>query len=98
MIPTILLTGKNGQVGRELAALLPGIGKVLAVGRRELDLAKPDDIRKLIRKIKPQLIVNAAAYTAVDKAESEETLAGAINAEAPGVMAEEAKELGAVMV
>lgn len=98
MIPTILLTGKNGQVGRELASTLLAIGNVVAVGRDELDLSKPDDIRHLIRKVNPQLIVNAAAYTAVDKAESEESLASAINAEAPGVMAEEAKKIGAALV
>lgn len=98
MIPTILLTGKNGQVGRELAGMLAGIGNLVAVGHDELDLSKPDDIRKLIREIKPQLIVNAAAYTAVDKAESEETLAAAVNAQAPGIIAEEAKKLGAAMV
>jgi len=98
MIPTILLTGKNGQVGRELTGILPGIGNLVAVGHDELDLSKPDDIRELIREIKPQLIVNAAAYTAVDKAESEEALAAAVNGQAPGVMAEEAKKIGAAMV
>ena len=98
MIPTILLTGKNGQVGRELANMLPSIGNVVAVGRDELDLSKPADIRDRIREINPQLIVNAAAYTAVDKAESEESLANAINAQAPGIMSEEAKKLGAAMV
>jgi len=98
MIPTILLTGKNGQVGRELTAMLPRIGNLVAVGRGELDLSKPDDICKLIREIKPQLIVNAAAYTAVDKAESEEDLAGAVNAQAPGIIAEEAKNLGVGVV
>ena len=98
MIPTILLTGKNGQVGRELATMLPGIGNVVALGHAELDLSRPDDIRNLIHSVNPQLIVNAAAYTAVDKAESEETLASAINAQAPGVMAEEAKKIGATLV
>jgi dTDP-4-dehydrorhamnose reductase len=98
MIPTILLTGKNGQVGRELATMLPALGNVVAVGRHELDLSKPDDIRNFVRKTNPQLIVNAAAYTAVDKAESEESLASAINAQAPGVMAEEAKKIGAALV
>jgi dTDP-4-dehydrorhamnose reductase len=98
MIPKILLTGKNGQVGRDLAAMLPVIGNVVSVGRGELDLSKPNDIRNLIRKINPQLIVNAAAYTTVDKAESEESLASAINAEAPGIMAEEAKKIGAALV
>jgi dTDP-4-dehydrorhamnose reductase len=98
MIPTILLTGKNGKVGHELAGLLPSIANLVAVGRDELDLSKLDDIRKLIREINPQLIVNAAAYTAVDKAESEEALASAVNALAPGTIAEEAKKLGAAMV
>ena len=98
MIPTILLTGKNGQVGRELATMLPGIVNLVAVGHDELDLSNPDDIRKRIREIKPELIVNAAAYTAVDKAESEESLATAVNAEAPGIIAEEAKKIGAAMV
>jgi dTDP-4-dehydrorhamnose reductase len=98
MIPIILLTGKNGQIGRELAVMLPSVGNLVAVGRDELDLSKPNDIRNLIREVRPQLIVNAAAYTAVDKAESEESLAGAINAEAPGVMAEEAKKIGAALV
>jgi dTDP-4-dehydrorhamnose reductase len=98
MISTILLTGKNGQVGRELASMLPGIGNLVALGHDELDLSKPDEIRMRIREIKPQLIVNAAAYTAVDKAESEEVLATAVNAQAPGIMAEEAKKLGAAMV
>jgi dTDP-4-dehydrorhamnose reductase len=98
MIPTILLTGKNGQIGCELAAMLPRIGNVIAVGHDDLDLAKPDDIRKIIRSTRPQLIVNAAAYTAVDKAESEESLANAINTQAPGVLAEEAKIIGAALV
>jgi dTDP-4-dehydrorhamnose reductase len=98
MIGTILLTGKNGQIGRELFCLLRRIGNVVAVGRAELDLSKPDKIRDIIRSVKPQLIVNAAAYTAVDKAESEEILATAINATAPLVIAEEAKKLNAALV
>jgi dTDP-4-dehydrorhamnose reductase len=94
----ILLTGKNGQVGRELHRLLARLGEVTAVDRQEMDLAKPGSISGPIREIRPRIIVNAAAYTAVDRAESEETLAHAINAEAPGVMAEEARRLGALMV
>src|SRR5580704_240516 len=86
----ILLTGRNGQVGRELQASLPRIGEVTALNRTQLDLSKPDEIREAIRAICPGLIVNAAAYTAVDKAESDEAAAQAINAVAPGVMAEEA--------
>ena len=98
MIPTILLTGKNGQVGRELSTTLSALGNLIAVGRDELNLSRPDEIRDLIRKINPQLIVNAAAYTAVDKAESEESLAGVINADAPAIMAEESKKIGAALV
>ncbi len=98
MIPTILLIGKNGQVGEELVHQLPRLGRVTAVGREELDLSRPEDIRSTIRAIRPNLIVNAAAYTAVDKAESDESLARAINARAPAVMADEAKRAGAALV
>jgi dTDP-4-dehydrorhamnose reductase len=94
----ILLTGRNGQVGGDLAELLPRLGEVLALGREQLDLTKPKAIQRAIRETKPQIIVNAAAYTAVDKAEEEESLARTINAEAPGVMAEEAKKIGALLV
>ena len=78
--------------------MLPALGDVLSTGRGELDLADADGIRRLVRAAKPQLIVNAAAYTAVDKAESEPDLAMRINGAAPGVLAEEAKRLGAVLV
>lgn len=94
----ILLTGKNGQVGWELARTLATLGEVIAVERRIMDLSEPDSIRSAIRGIKPDLIVNAAAYTAVDQAESEPDLAMAINGVAPGVMAQEAKRLGAALV
>jgi dTDP-4-dehydrorhamnose reductase len=94
----ILLTGKTGQVGRELAGLLERVGEVTAVDRQQLDLTKPDEIRQVVRGVQPDLIVNAAAYTAVDRAESEEAIAHAINAVAPGVLAEEAKKLGALLV
>lgn len=94
----ILLTGKTGQVGRELAGLLDRVGEVTAVGRQQLDFTKPDEIRKVVRCVRPDLIVNAAAYTAVDRAESEEAVARAINTVAPGVLAEEAKRLGALLV
>lgn len=93
-----MLTGKNGQVGWELQRTLAPLGEVVALGRQELDLGRPDQIRERIRDIKPNLIVNAAAYTAVDKAEKEPELAFAVNAVAPGVLAEEAKRLGAVIV
>jgi dTDP-4-dehydrorhamnose reductase len=98
MRPTILLTGKTGQLGSELARLLPTIANVVASDRHELDLRDPDAIRRLIRHIKPQWVVNTAAYTAVDAAESDEDNAFAINAEAPRVLALEAKKLGATIV
>jgi dTDP-4-dehydrorhamnose reductase len=98
MSARILLAGKNGQVGTELAAFLPRLGEVVALDRRQLDLAKPDDIRRAIREVRPQLIVNAAAYTAVDQAETDQAAARAINADAPAVIAEEAKKIGASIV
>jgi len=94
----ILLTGKGGQIGSELQCLLPRLGDLVAPDRRELDLLDPDSIRRIIRDIRPQLIVNAAAYTAVDAAESDEANAHAVNAIAPAVIAEEAKKLGAAVV
>lgn len=98
MKPAILLIGTNGQVGRELNRMLPRIGEVTPLDRQRLDLTQPEEIRRAIRALHPAFIVNAAAYTAVDKAESEEPLARAINAEAPAVMAEEAKKIGASLI
>lgn len=95
---TILLTGKNGQVGAELLRLLPGIGEVVAPDRHELDLLDEGNLRRAVRDIRPQLIVNAAAYTAVDAAETDEANAYAINARAPAVLAKEAKKIGAAIV
>lgn len=94
----ILLTGAGGQVGYELERSLQALGQVTAVGRAHMDLSDLDQVRDVIRSVKPGLIVNAAAYTAVDKAESEPVLARRINAEAPEVMALEARKLGAAMV
>jgi dTDP-4-dehydrorhamnose reductase len=94
----ILLTGKNGQVGAELAAFLPGLGDVRAFGRQELDLLNPALVRRAIRDVRPDIIVNAAAYTAVDQAEKEQTQARALNVDAPALMAEEAKRIGATLV
>ena len=94
----ILLIGRNGQVGRELQRTLAPLGEVMAMDRRALDLARPEAIRKAIHAVRPDIIVNAAAYTAVDQAESEPDLAMAINGLAPGVMAEEAKKSGALLV
>jgi dTDP-4-dehydrorhamnose reductase len=94
----ILVTGKDGQVGFELLRSLAGQGQVMAVGRGEMDLSNPDSIRRTVREIGPDLIVNAAAYTAVDQAESEPELALAVNGIAPGILAEEAKRLGAALI
>lgn len=98
MKPIILLTGKNGQVGSELLRLLPRVGEVVAPDRNQLDLADPGLIRQVMRDVRPHLIVNAAAYTAVDRAETDEAAARTINAEAPGVMAKEAEKIGAALV
>ena len=98
MKPAILLIGTNGQVGQELNRMLPRIGEVTALDRQRLDLAQPAEIRRAIRTFHPAFIVNAAAHTAVDKAESEESIARAINAEAPSVMAEESKKIGASLI
>lgn len=94
----ILLTGRNGQVGSALLATLPALGEVIAVDRRQLDLASSDSIRSAVRDARPQVIVNAGAYTAVDQAERQEPLALRVNGEAPAVLAEEAAELGALLV
>jgi dTDP-4-dehydrorhamnose reductase len=90
---TILLTGKNGQVGFELRRTLSPLGKVVAVDVEDVDFTRAGDVRKMVRDIRPQIIVNPAAYTAVDKAESDTDTAHAVNAVAPGVLAEEAKSL-----
>lgn len=94
----ILLTGRSGQVGWELERALPALGQVIATDRGALDLTDPDAIRRVVRAVKPDVIVNAAAYTAVDRAESEPELAERSNAEAPGMLAEEARALGALLV
>ena len=94
----ILVTGRDGQVGGELAKALTGLGDILVLGRAQLDLSDPDSVRDVVRAERPALIINAAAYTAVDLAESEPALAYAINAQAPGILAEEAKSLGAALI
>jgi dTDP-4-dehydrorhamnose reductase len=94
----ILLTGRSGQVGYELERSLQGLGEVVAADRARIDLANLDQVREAIRSVRPQLIVNAAAYTAVDQAEQEFELALRINGDAPGVMAEEAKKIGAALI
>jgi len=92
------LTGKNGQVGFELQRALAPLGEITAAGQDECDLADPEAIRRLIRKIQPDIIVNPAAYTAVDKAEAEAELALAVNGTAPQVLGEEAARIGALVV
>ena len=94
----ILLIGKSGQVGGELQRILSTIGETTATNRNELDLSKPDQIRNTVRRFRPELIVNAGAYTAVDKAESEPEIARAVNGIAPGVLAEEARTVGAALI
>jgi dTDP-4-dehydrorhamnose reductase len=98
MRPAILLTGKTGQVGYELNRSLPQLGEVCAPDHSTLDLLNPDSVRRAIRHTRPQLIVNAAAYTAVDAAEKDESKAYAINAEAPALLAAEAKRLNSLLV
>jgi dTDP-4-dehydrorhamnose reductase len=95
---TILLTGKNGQIGFELERLLPRLGKLIALDRRDLDLSNSSEIRRMVQELRPRIIVNAAAYTAVDQAETDQDAARAVNAEAPGILAEEARKLGAALV
>ncbi len=97
-LPHILLIGNNGQVGWELQRTLAPLGYVEAIDFPEIDLANPDLIRNRVQDSRPDIIVNAAAYTAVDKAEADSDLALKINGIAPGVLAEEAKKTGALLV
>ncbi|MCH8314590.1 MAG: dTDP-4-dehydrorhamnose reductase [Planctomycetes bacterium] len=94
----ILLTGPTGQIGSELLQALPALGEVIAVDRAQMDLTDPEGIRKIVRSIGPDLVVNAAGYTDVDRAEREEELAHRINATAPGILAQEARRLGAAII
>ena len=95
---SILLLGKDGQVGWQLQRSLAPHGEVIACGRAECDLTDIDRLRSLVRQLKPSVIVNASAYTAVDRAESEPELAMRVNGEAPGVLAEEVARLGALLI
>lgn len=94
----ILLTGKNGQLGFELQRSLASLGEVVAVDSVDCDLANADALRSLVQQVRPQVIVNPAAYTGVDKAESEPSLARAVNTDAPRILGEEARTLGAAVV
>ncbi|MGX5875463.1 dTDP-4-dehydrorhamnose reductase, partial [Burkholderia gladioli] len=94
----ILLTGRNGQVGWELRRALAPLGEVVACDRQMADLASPETLAPLVASVRPDLIVNAAAYTAVDRAEDEEALALRVNGESVGVLAEAARKAGALLV
>jgi dTDP-4-dehydrorhamnose reductase len=94
----VLLLGKTGQVGRELTRTLVPAGELTALDRTQIDLASPESIRAAVATAHPEVIVNAAAYTAVDRAESEESAAFAVNRDGPAVLAEEAAKHGALLV
>ncbi|WP_313033242.1 dTDP-4-dehydrorhamnose reductase [Massilia alkalitolerans] len=94
----ILITGKNGQLGFELQRALAPLAEIIAVDRTECDLTNAEAVRDLVRRIAPDVIVNPAAYTAVDKAESDQATAHAVNTAAPGVLGEEAARIGALVV
>lgn len=94
----ILLLGKDGQLGWELQRSLALLGELSAFGRAEADFTDPDSLRRLVRTIRPDFIVNAAAYTAVDRAEGDEATARLVNAVSPGALAEEARANGAWLV
>jgi dTDP-4-dehydrorhamnose reductase len=96
--PRILLIGKIGQVGWELRRTLAPMAQVACVDYPEIDLTTGDSIRRWVHETRPNIVINAAAYTAVDKAESELDKAMKINGVAPGILAEEAKKLGALLV
>ena len=96
--PTILVTGVNGQVGFELLRSLQGLGRVVACDRAMLDLSDLDRVRGVVRELKPSIIVNPAAYTAVDKAETDVDAARRLNADVPRVFAEEAARIGAALI
>ncbi|MFN9030628.1 MAG: dTDP-4-dehydrorhamnose reductase [Betaproteobacteria bacterium] len=94
----LLVTGKNGQVGWELQRSLQCLGEVHAVDRAQFDLARPDVVKSYLDQVSPDVIVNAAAYTAVDKAESEEDIATRVNGDAPGAIARWAAKHGALFL
>lgn len=94
----ILITGQHGQVSQELQKHLADLGELIVLGRDQLDLSQPQNVAEPVRALRPDLIINAAAHTAVDQAESEPELAFAINATAPGILAEQAAELGIPLI
>lgn len=94
----LLLTGANGQVGWELRRSLMSLGEVIAFDREACDLSRPQDLPGIVRGARPDIVVNAAAYTAVDKAEEEESLATLVNGVAVGEIAGQARKLGALLI
>ncbi len=96
--PRILILGSAGQLGQELLRSFAGTGEIIAAHRHQADFTAPDQLRALVRNVSPSVILNAAAYTAVDRAESEQDIAAAVNAQAPGVLAEEALRANALLV
>jgi len=96
--PRILIVGGSGQLGLELQRSFAGTNPMVAVDRETMDLSVPDRIRAMVAEVKPDVILNAAAYTAVDRAESEPEIAAAVNARAPRILAEEASKIGALLV
>ena len=94
----VLILGAQGQLGIELQKAFQGAGEVAALGREWCDLAHPEVIRAAMEEMRPGIVLNAAAYTAVDRAESQPELAMLVNGEAPGVLAKEARKIGALLV
>lgn len=94
----ILLLGSTGQVGWELNRTLLTLGELVALDYPEIDMANPNNIHQVVKEVKPDIIINATAYTDVDRAETEPKLAMAINGTGPGILAEEAKRLGAALI
>lgn len=94
----IVLIGKNGQLGWELQRTLPVLGEVIALSRNDLDLSAPDTIQKTVAELRPDLVINAAAYTAVDSAETQVELAMQINAVTPGILAKVSGKIGAAFI
>lgn len=93
-----MVTGRHGQVGWELLRSLAPLGQVIACDRRDLDLSRPESLRAVVERLQPDVVVNAAAYTMVDKAEQEEELATTVNGAAAGALAEAARDAGALFV
>ena len=94
----ILLTGSSGQLGNALKGVLQAPCEIIIPARDQMDFCKPELVRATIQKIRPDVIINPAAYTAVDLAETEPEIARIVNAVTPGVMAEEARKLGAALI